>query len=224
MKKTAYVFVDDFGHPKDKILPIIPEIFDFEKWHVCVMDDIRHICCMPTAPDLIASFKVGNSGIIDDEPSWYESSAFTYQWMRWVRENGCGLLIVHAGLCFIPRDHPVITEGVKGYFLGHPDPCPIRVEPVEGCSHPIMEGVVPFEIGKDEHFQIEWLAEDESDVLAYSYSDAGGKQPSVWAREVGNGRIAVILPGHPFPEEEGLKNKNMLTMMRNAVEWCGKPE
>lgn len=154
MKKIAYVFVDDFGHPKDKILPVIHKIFDYKVWHVCVMDDINSICYMPAAPDLIVTFKVGNSGIVDDEPSWYDSSTFTYQWMRWIREQGCGLLIIHAGLCFIPQDHPVVTQGTKGYFLGHPASDRLRFELAENCTHPIMDGVENFVLDSDEHFQI----------------------------------------------------------------------
>ena len=118
MKKNAYVFVNDFGHPEDKFIPIVPMIFNYENWHVCIMDSIESISLMANAPDLIVSFKMGNSDIVDDKPSWYETSAFTYQWMRWVREEGCGLLLIHSGLPGIPLDHPVMIYGARGYFAG----------------------------------------------------------------------------------------------------------
>ena len=221
MKRIAYVFVDDFGHPKDTILPLIPQIFDYDKWHVCVMDSIDSICLMPTAPDLIVPMKLPNSTMIEDKPNWYESSFFTYQWMRWVREDGCGLFVVHAGFPFIPKDHPV-SQGLIGRFVMHPAICPLRFEPVAGCKHPILEGVEGFEVCADEHFKVEGLDEEKTTVLAYSYSESCGKQPTAWAHSLGHGRIATLLPGHATPENQTLLNANMIRMMRNAIAWCGR--
>ena len=224
MKKIAYVFVHDHGHPKDKILPIIPQIFDYEKWHVCVMDGIDSICMMPTAPDLIVTFKMANSGLMEDEPNWYESSPFTYQWMKWVRENKTGILVVHAGLCFIPEEHPLMTLGIKGRFTGHPAICPIHFEPVEGINHPILDGISSFTDEADEHFQITGLDENVVNILAYTTSESGGKQPSCWVNEYGKGRIAVLLPGHANPQYEPFRNENMNRMLRNAIHWCGQDD
>lgn len=224
MKRTAYVFVHDHGHPKEKILPIIPMMFDYDKWHVCVMDSIDSICMMTDAPDLIVTFKMANSGLMDDEPNWYETSPFTYQWMKWVKENGTGLLVVHAGICFIPQEHPVMLLGVKGRFTGHPAMCPIHFEPVEGCTHPILEGIKPFTDDVDEHFQIADFKENEVQVLGYTTSESGGKQPSVWVNEYGAGRVAVILPGHANPAYEPFRNPYINRMLQNAVHWCGQEE
>lgn len=222
VKKIAYVFVDDFGHPKDKFIPIVPMIFNYDEWHVCVMDSIESICLMPNAPDLIVNFKMGNSDIIMDKPSWYETSAFTYQWMRWVREDGCGLLLIHSGLPGIPLDHPVMTEGARGYFAGHKALGPMKVVPVEDCKHPIVDGVEPFDISCDEHFEIGGFDETRTTVVAYSYSDRSGKQPAAWAHEVGKGRVAVLAPGHASPANESLRNVEMVKLMCNAVKWCGQ--
>ena len=222
MKKIAYVFVDDFGHPKDKFIPIVPMLFDYNDWHVCVMDSIDSICLMANAPDLIVSFKMGNSDIVMDKPSWYETSAFTYQWMRWVREEGCGLLLIHSGLPGIPLDHPVMTEGARGFFAGHKQLGPFRFEPVEGCTHPIIQGVEAFDDPHDEHFEIGGFDESRTNVLAYSSSERSGKQPSVWAHEVGKGRVAVIAPGHASAENHEMRKKDMLKLMQNAVKWCGQ--
>lgn len=222
MKKTAYVFTDDFGHPKSTILPLLPKIFDYGKWHVCAMDSIEDICLMPTAPDLIVTFQVGNRGIIDNQPSWYESSPFTYQWMRWVREDGCGLLIIHGGLCFIPADHPVIIHGTIGHFSGHPAACPVHIEPIMGKNHPITDGITPFDIESDEHFQIDGIDETKMNILAYSTSETGGRQPAVWTNEVGCGRVAVLTPGHASEKVRPLEYPQMIRMMSQAVSWCGK--
>lgn len=221
MKKNAYVFVNDFGHPEDKFIPIVPMIFNYENWHVCIMDSIESISLMANAPDLIVSFKMGNSDIVDDKPSWYETSAFTYQWMRWVREEGCGLLLIHSGLPGIPLDHPVMIYGARGYFAGHKSLGPLRVEPVAGLDHPIINGVKEFSVPVDEHFEIGNFNEDNL-VLAYSYSELGGKQPAAWCHEYGKGRVVVLCPGHATPENETLRNPEMVKMMQNAVSWCGQ--
>lgn len=222
VKKNAYVFVDDFGHPKDKFIPIVPLIFDYDEWHVCVMDGVDSICLMANAPDLIVSFKMGNSGIVYDRPSWYETSAFTYQWMRWVREEGMGLLLIHSGLPGIPPDHPVMLEGARGYFAGHKQLGPMHVEP-EPVDHPIVRGVQAFDTPVDEHFEIGGFHEDNT-VLAFSTSDRSPRQPAAWCHEPGNGRVAVLCPGHATAGNETLRHPEMIKMMRNAVRWCGGEE
>ena len=226
MKKTAYVFTGDFGHPKDTIIPIISKIFDDKQWHVCVMDSIEDICFMSCAPDLLVSFQVGNSGITDHKPSWYESSPFTYQWIKWIREDGCGLLIVHGGLCFIPQDHPVITRGTIGYFNGHPQACSVHVVPVSNLHHPVTEGIGSFDLELDEHFQIKGLEENDPNiqVLAYSSSSEGGTQPAVWVHTVEKGRICVITPGHASTNYRPLEHSCMLKLLRQSVNWCSQTD
>lgn len=220
MKKSALVFVDDFGHPKSTILPVVEQIFDKGGWNVCVVDRIDQIVDIVSAPDLIVSFKNSISEAPRGGRNWYQE-AFTYKWPNFVNRDGCGLLIVHAGFAFIPKEHPVITEVMHGYFMGHPPLSAITIEPVADCKHPIMEGVTGFVSLMDEHFQVGGLTEENTDVLAYSSAD-DGRQPCVWAHESGNGRVAVILPGHANPDFQALRHPSMLRMLSNAVRWLGR--
>lgn len=220
MKKSALVLIDDFGHPKSTILPVVEQIFDRNDWNVCVMDRVDQIEDMLSAPDLIVSFKNSISEAPRDGENWYQKS-FTYKWADFVNNDGCGLLIVHAGFAFIPKEHPVITEAVHGYFMGHPPLSAITVEPVEGCGHPIMEGVSGFTSLLDEHFQVGGLTEENTTVLAYSFAE-DGRQPCAWAHESGKGRVAVILPGHANPTFQALRHPSMIRMLSNAVRWLGQ--
>jgi len=222
MKHTALVFVDDFGHPKETILPVIEKVFDCSKWQVCVMDSVESILSVMNPPDLIVTFKLGISGIVEDRPSWYENNPFTYQWIKWVKECGMGLLVVHSGLCFIPKDHPVVTAGVYGSFAGHPAMGPLKVEILKETNHPIIEGVEDFEELVDEHFQIEGLDEGKTTVFARSTSELGGVQPAGWAHDCGKGRIAVLCPGHTTAKGNNLMSNGMLRMIRNAIAFCGE--
>ncbi len=219
-KKVAYVFVDDFGHPKSTILPVIPFMFDYNKWHVVVMDDAKPIYLMANAPDLIMSMKLANAGAMDDAPSWYENS-LTHRWIDFVEKEGCGLFIMHAGFPFIPADHPILKRLIHGHFKTHPAYQPIDVE-IINHEHPIMKGVENFQTIDDEHFQVEDFEPEKTTVLAYSHSKLGGKMPCAWAHEAGKGRVAVILPGHVNPTGNNLFNPMLLKMMQNAINWCGK--
>ncbi len=221
MKRNAFILCHDFGHPESTILPVIDQIFDFEQWNVCVMDSVDPIVEMLDGPDLIVTFKNSISEIPEDRGNWYEK-AFTYQWPRFVKEEGCSLLVVHAGFAFIPEDHPVVTEVIRGRFKGHPPMAELRYEPVESCGHPMMEGVGPFVSPLDEHFQVEGITDETTHILAWSYSDQGGKQPSTWAHDCGRGRTAVILPGHANPTFEALRHPSMIRLLKNTVRWLGR--
>ena len=221
MKKIAYVFVDDFGHPGNTILPTIEKIFDRNEWHVVVMNGIDSIVNVSGAPDLLVNYKLGASAVIDDLPCWYETSPFTYQWMKWVKE-GMGLLVIHAGLTFIPADHPVVTEGTYGRFAGHPAIAPLSVKMMRETKHPISEGVDDFDEDEDEHFQIVDLDESRTTVFARSQSAVGGTQPAGWAHEVGKGRVAVLCPGHVTATCQNMLRQENIKLMQNAVNWCSK--
>lgn len=221
MKKTAYVFVDDFGHPKSTILPVLDEIFDYNCWNVIAMDSVYPIVEMLNAPDLIVTFKNSISDIPEDKGNWYENE-FTYQWPKFVNDQGCSLLVVHAGFAFIPKEHPVITDIMQGYFNGHPPLSSLEVKIAEDCAHPIVRGVEGFTSLLDEHFQVEGLDGDRTTVLAYSYSVNSKKQPAAWAHQSGKGRVAVILPGHANPVFQALRHPSMVRMLKNAVNWLSE--
>ena len=221
MKKNAFVLVHDFGHPKSTILPVIKQMFDPEKWNICAMDRLDQVVDMVNAPDLIVTFKNAIGELPEDYANWYDDPN-TYKWPEFVNEQGASFLVVHAGFAYIPDEHPVITDIVKAKFRGHPPMSELRFEPVENTGHPMMEGVTPFVSQLDEHFQVEGLSEKDTNILAWSYSDNGGKMPTVWAHECGKGRAAVILPGHANPTFEALKHPSMIRLLKNTVNWLGR--
>jgi len=90
-----------------------------------------------------------------------ETDAMQKAFINYV-ENGGGLLAVHSAV--VQEKSTQEFEKLIGCrFLGHPNPCPVTVQPVK--PHPVTEGVGLFcEI--DEHYKIEITAPDADVLLA----------------------------------------------------------
>ena len=237
MKKLAYVLVDDFMHPSRRELPIIRKMFDLSKWHVCVLKGVDSICLFNGAPDLVVNFKDGIENWRMDTPNWYEDP-FMYQVASFVREKGCGYIAVHSGLDHLPKHHPIrnellqayvqVDEGKPPFFNNMFFPAP-NVIPF-GCfgdvtvkvldkEHPVMKGVEDFKV-HDEQYNVVLTEGSTAKVLAQTESERG-TSIAVAVNEVGAGKTAAISVGHL---EETLLDTSMITLLRNAVEWCGGAE
>lgn len=215
MKKYAIVLLDDYWHPADTILPLLPKILPDSEWNVRVTDDPNYIGAVSAAPDLLMNFKDGIANTQIPTPNWYAAGA----WSPWthkllVEMGGAGFIGVHCGLANIPQDSPIYTELLRGRFLNHPPKCPVTVH--IAAQHPVTEGVTDFTID-DEHYQMEGMW-DKTNVLATTQSQHG-EQVGVWTHECGNGRVVGITPGHTT---EVLLSDGMLRLLRNAVNWAAK--
>lgn len=215
MKKYAVVLLDDYWHPADTILPVLPKILPDSEWNVRVTDNPNYIGALFLPPDLIMNFKDGIANTQVPTPNWYEDETWeSYTQKLLVEMGGAGYIGVHCGLANIPASSPVYTEMLRGRFLNHPPKCPVQVH--IAAQHPVTEGVTDFAID-DEHYQMEGLW-DKTQVLAYTESQHG-RQVGVWAHEYGKGRIVGITPGHTT---EVLACDGMLRLMRNAVNWAAR--
>lgn len=233
MKKIAYVIVDDFMHPARRVMPVIHKMFNRNLWHVCVLSGLDSICSFKGSPDLIVNFKDGQENWRMETPNWYECQ-FAYQFSSFVKKNGCGYLAVHSGLEHIPSHHPVRNELLMGSvdveegkppFFGNmlfpapganPFGCFSDVTFVPEGEHPILKDVKEFTI-RDEQYRIALRPDSGVQVLGRTRSSAG-ESIGCWVNEAGEGRVCGISMGH-LPQ--ALEATPMVTLLRNAVEWCG---
>lgn len=127
--------------------------------------------------------------------------------------NGNGLLAIHSGTAQYDQK-PVLRSLLGGAFTHHPEQCPVTVIPRSG--HPLVLGSSPFTL-KDEHY---FMAFDDrqADVFVTTKSQHG-EQPGGWRRIEGNGRVAVLTPGHNL---EVWLYPSFQALVLNCLRWCSK--
>ena len=181
-------------------------------------DDLQHY-------DLVICCK-GNHLTSGNKVAWFEEGVneCTPKDLEAYVHSGGAFLAVHAGASFAdtnPEAH--ISKPCREYidFVGcefrtHPPRCPVtyRVLPVE---HPITKGVQDFCV-RDEHYQIDMTATDAL-VLMESTSDHAATMPAAYVREMGQGRLCTLIPGHILAVWQ---NPEFQKLLINAMNWCMK--
>jgi type 1 glutamine amidotransferase len=124
---------------------------------------------------------------------------------------GGGLLAVHSGTADY-QETPALRRLLGGVFSHHPKQCPVTVEPLAG--HPLAAGVEAFTV-QDEHYFMD--IDDPGIDLFLTASSQHGVQPAGWARREGDGRVAVLTPGHNL---EVWLEPAYQTLLHNALRWC----
>ncbi len=130
-------------------------------------------------------------------------------------EAGGGLLVVHSGTAEY-RDTQTLRPLMGGVFTHHPQQCPVTVEPL--ADHPLTVGSESFTL-VDEHYFME-MADVEVDHFLTTTSEHG-EQPAGWTRQVGNGRVCVLTPGHNV---EVWLDPPYQTLLQNGLLWCAQTE
>jgi type 1 glutamine amidotransferase len=125
--------------------------------------------------------------------------------------RGGGIVFVHAGTAGMV-DLPVMRALIGGAFAHHPPRCPVTVIPQPGAA--LAEGCVAFTL-EDEHYHMLW---DDAGARAFAWTRSQhGVQPGGWWRLEGQGRVAVLTPGHVV---EVWLHPSFQTLLRNALRWC----
>jgi len=127
--------------------------------------------------------------------------------------KGNGLLAIHSGTAEYEQK-PVLRSLLGGVFTHHPEQCPVTINPRLG--HPLAARSVPFTL-KDEHYFMA-LDDPQADVFMTTTSEHG-EQPGAWRRVEGNGRVAVLTPGH---NAEVWLHPSFQALLLNSLRWCGK--
>jgi type 1 glutamine amidotransferase len=126
---------------------------------------------------------------------------------------GNGLLAIHSGTAEYDQK-PVLRSLLGGVFDHHPEQCPVTISPQVG--HPLSVGADPFTL-KDEHYFVA-LDDAHADVFLTTTS-MHGAQPGGWRRIEGDGRVAVLTPGHNL---EVWLHPSFQALLINCLRWCGK--
>lgn len=148
---------------------------------------------------------------VSNKSNWMTDTAQA-AFSEYVR-RGNGLLAIHSGTAEYEQK-PVIRDLLGGVFLHHPEQCPVTMSPRP--DHPFSAGIAPFTL-EDEHYFMA-LDDPQADVFMTT-SSINGEQPGAWRREVGNGRVAVLTPGHNL---EVWLHPAYQTLLINMIHWCSR--
>jgi type 1 glutamine amidotransferase len=203
------VFCDDYWHPACIARTGLGELegcgFEFDwienavEWSAGRMAE--HPLVLLAKSDDVSS---------DDRRHWVTEEV-QRAFVDYVRQ-GNGLLVVHSGTVYARV--PVMRALMGGAFVGHPEQCPVTVEPREG--HPLTAGSAPFTL-MDEHYFME-LDDAQADLFLTTTSEHG-TQPGGWTRVEGEGRVCALSPGHNL---EVWRHPSFQVLLCNALRWCSK--
>jgi type 1 glutamine amidotransferase len=208
MKKTVYVVWNDSYHPAQTYHDIVHKLFADDRWDLHTTDFIRDIVQLGRKPDLVVNFTIG-CGYPDNND---HLSTDEQQVLLDAVENGMGMLHVHGGLAVIDPGSPMFRISL-GHFASHPkEHNPVYVRPMPGCTHPILQGVEPFE-DADEHYFCQ-VDIDKATPFLCSVSIAG-TEIAGWCQELGRGRTCSVTPGHNAP-----MLAKMEKLLANSADWC----
>jgi type 1 glutamine amidotransferase len=127
--------------------------------------------------------------------------------------KGNGLLAIHSGTADY-QEKPVLRSLLGGVFTHHPEQCAVTLEPQPG--HPLTTGI-PLCTLKDEHYFM-LMDDPQADTFLTTRSEHG-EQPGGWRRSEGNGRVAVLTPGHNL---EVWLHPSYHSIILNTLRWCGR--
>ena len=216
--KKLLVLCDDVWHPAEVIEKGITPLAEgrYQLDFVKAAKDIL-------TPEMIEEYPLiicckSNNVTSGNSAPWFENTVTEVmggEFRRFV-ERGGAFLAVHSGNVFTGKGDGVqeYTDLVGNRFLSHPLRCGVVLKKAK--EHPIMRGVADEFSIRDEHYQIELLAED-ADLFLTSHSETGGSQAAGYTREMGRGRICVLTPGHTLSV---WRHKEFQRIFLNAVEWC----
>ncbi len=210
--KEILVLVHDYWHSLDSIKPMV-DTLACEAYHFTLTTDPADL--LRTTPDLLITLKdpIENDQI--PTPVWCDE-AWTKDCLSKV-ESGMGMLAMHAAVTDLDVEHEMVQKVIKGIFLMHPAPCPVRFEPIK--SHPILEDIEAFLFPEpDEQYHMQLCDNLETDVIASTVS-THGTQPALWVHTLGQGRICCLTPSHTTAN---LTCEPIFKLVQNAIRWCLK--
>ena len=168
------------------------------------------------SPEIMASYPLviltkSDNVSTTDKTSWMTDSVQA-AFLEHV-QHGNGLLTIHSGTAEYEQK-PVIRGLLGGVFLHHPEQCLVTMTPQK--DHPLCDGAAPFTL-QDEHYFMA-LDDPHADVFMTT-SSVNGEQPGAWRREEGQGRVAVLTPGHNL---DVWLHPSYQSLIINSLCWCSK--
>jgi type 1 glutamine amidotransferase len=140
-------------------------------------------------------------------------------------DGGMGLIAIHASNVFgsdnghIADEYLTAFDLLGGRYASHgPPPHESRFTVALDCEHPITRGIGPFAI-THEHYHLE-QADAHNQVLAWRPNE-GGREPLVYVREHGRGRVCYLQFGHDM---RAWNEPAIRTMIGNAANWAQRKD
>lgn len=217
-KIRVLVIYDDLWHPAEVISKGL-KTFREEDIELDFVQDAKDILTIHRIRryDVIMNCKCNNITAANNHP-WFEpgvTEVGPQEFRDYVCAGG-GFLSVHSGNAFYKEnDCREYIDFVGNYFVKHPPRCEILVSPVG--KHPITDGTEPFTI-RDEHYELAVTADDAVQILR-TESASGGCQTGGYVRQMGEGRLCVLTPGHILDVWE---NTDYRRLLARAIRWCAK--
>lgn len=125
-------------------------------------------------------------------------------------EGGLGFVGLHAATAAFKKSEPY-HRMIGSWFVTHPPIKRFTVE-IADRDHPVTRGIPDFEV-EDERYEVRPVV-DDLQVLA----SAEG-HPMVYVRQLGQGRICYIAPGH---DERALAHPTYVRLVHQAIAWAAR--
>ncbi|MBP5248773.1 MAG: ThuA domain-containing protein [Lachnospiraceae bacterium] len=207
MQKHSFLLLGTYAdeapyHPIDPVEDIFREIFN-DIGELKVTDKVGELKDLSQYDGVISFLDVWDRSPVDAEAEML---------VKYV-ENGGALLVLHNGICISQNESLKSLTG--GSFVSHPEQEILKYTPLK---HEITEGIAPFSL-KEEPYRFDFA--DSARTLLLNYSYRGEEYPAAWCREVGDGRVVYLSPGHTA---EQFKEPEYRKLIRNSLLWCLKAQ
>lgn len=134
--------------------------------------------------------------------------------LRLFLQDGGGVLALHSAAASF-KDCPEYFRLLGGRFVHHAAVQPVTLRPVENTR--LFAGMAAFSI-RDEFYRHEVYP--GSAVHFFAEAD-GAREPFVWSREEGAGRVLYAAPGHTA---DALRSHQVREVLRRGLAWLCRME
>jgi hypothetical protein len=147
-----------------------------------------------------------------DERAFWLTKEQSLKFVEYVNAGG-RMLLYHDGFGNHPCDYgPAIVA--RACFIRHPAIVEISVTTTGKMPH-LTEGVESPFIVADEEYELE-MDESQTSVFLESHSPQHGRAPQGWAHTFGEGRVAVLIPGHRM---DTITHPMIGRLVQNILNW-----
>jgi len=190
--KQGLIICQDYWHSRE-IVEAGLEFLKGHDWDLTILTAMEHVDLSAfNFADYQAIFVCkSDRNSYEDEGCWLSDEVAT-RFATYVEAGGC-LMVMHAG-SVAPKSSERFKTLVGCAFDMHPPQSPVKYFPVGDAA--IIDGIAEF-TEQDEHYKIDIYAEDIKIFLSSTseyFDEVAG-----YYRNVGNGKVIVLTPGHNLP-------------------------